>query len=263
MNPMNPGLYWERRARHFATSGDGLAAVCAYGMPAFYNREIHACQCRALEPWLRVPPGAPVLDVGCGIGRWSCELAARGARVTGIDISPTMVAQATRRAAARGVAQRSRFLVRDLADLDLRETFDLILGVTVLQHILEPLALRAAMHQLLAHLAEGGTLVLLEAAPRRATVTCNSQTFRARPRSAYLRLFAECGLRVRAMTGVDPAPFKVWLLPHLPRLPAWARPVALALATALALPIDMLFGRRALEHSWHVVFVLERARSAR
>jgi SAM-dependent methyltransferase len=253
---MNPELYWERRARHFAATGDRPVAPCAYSMPALYNREIHACQRRALEPWLRVAPGAPVLDVGCGIGSWSCELAARGARVTGIDGSPAMVAQARERAAARGVAQRSRFLVRDVIGLNLRETFDLILGVTVLQHILEPLALRAAILHLLEHLAEGGTLVLLEAAPRRAVLTCNRQIFRARPRSLYLRLFAECGLRVRATTGGDPSPFKVWLLSYLPRLPGWARPAV----TALAIPIDMLFGRRAVEHSWHVVFVLERAR---
>ena len=33
-------LYWEQRACRFASQGDGLAAVCSYGMPAFYNRVI-------------------------------------------------------------------------------------------------------------------------------------------------------------------------------------------------------------------------------
>src|ERR1700690_3569918 len=32
-----------------------------------------------------------VLDVGCGRGRWSKEFAARGARVTGVDISPEAI----------------------------------------------------------------------------------------------------------------------------------------------------------------------------
>jgi ubiquinone/menaquinone biosynthesis C-methylase UbiE len=256
---MSSELYWEQRARLFAAAGDGLAAVCSYGMPAFYNREIHGCQRRALRPWLQVPPGTRVLDVGCGLGRWSCELAARGARVTGVDISPTMIALARQRAAAQWLVQHSRFLLRDAVSLDLHESFDLILGVTILQHILEPDALRAAVLRMRAHLAEGGTLILLEAAPPRVVATCDTQTFRARPRSLYLQLFAECGLRVRAMAGVDPAPFKVWLLPYLPRVPRWARTAVLAIATALAIPIDVLFGR-ALAHSWHVVFILERVR---
>ena len=119
---IRPALYWEERARRFATEGDGLAAVCSYGMPAFYNRMIHTCQRLALEPWLRVRRGTSVLDVGCGVGRWSRELACRGARVTGIDLSPTMIAQAKRRAAAQGVAGRCRFLVQDLALLDARNS---------------------------------------------------------------------------------------------------------------------------------------------
>ncbi|TLZ20880.1 MAG: class I SAM-dependent methyltransferase, partial [Gammaproteobacteria bacterium] len=203
---IRPALYWEERARRFATEGDGLAAVCSYGMPAFYNRMIHTCQRLALEPWLRVRRGTSVLDVGCGVGRWSRELACRGARVTGIDLSPTMIAQAKRRAAAQGVAGRCRFLVQDLALLDAGQKFDLVLGVTVLQHILDPQTLRNAMQRMVAHLAPRGMLILLEAAPNRAIENCDSPIFRARQRSAYLRLFADCGLRVRAITGVDPAP---------------------------------------------------------
>src|SRR5690242_13365543 len=98
-----PLTYWEQRACRFARQGDGLAAVCSYGMPAFYNRVIDGCQRLALGRWLRVPPGTRVLDVGCGVGRWSCRLARRGASVIGVDLSPTMIAQAQARAAAQGV----------------------------------------------------------------------------------------------------------------------------------------------------------------
>ncbi len=35
-----PSAYWEDRAQRFAGEGAGLAAVCAYGMPEFYNRAI-------------------------------------------------------------------------------------------------------------------------------------------------------------------------------------------------------------------------------
>ncbi len=255
-----PQAYWEERAQRFAVEGEGLAAVCSYGMPAFYNRVIDLSQRLALAPWLRVRPGTSVLDVGCGVGRWCRELARRGARVTGVDFSPTMIAEARRRAAARGVLARCRFLVQDLAHLDAGEQFDLILGVTVLQHILEPQALRAAVRRLADHLSEAGRLVLLEVAPERSIGSCDSPIFQARPRSDYLRLFAECGLTLRAIRGVDPAPFKIWLWPHLPRLAGPVRTVALALATFLSIPIDVLLGRRSVERSWHAVFILEHAR---
>jgi 2-polyprenyl-3-methyl-5-hydroxy-6-metoxy-1,4-benzoquinol methylase len=253
-------VYWEERARRFAVEGAGLAAVCSYGMPAFYNRVIDFCQRLALAPWLRVPPGTRVLDVGCGVGRWCRELAARGARVTGVDFSPTMIEEARRRAAQQGVLGRCRFLVQDLAHLDAGGRFDLVLSVTVLQHILDPQRLRAALQRLAAHLAPGGTLVLLEAAPTRAVANCDSAIFQARERCAYLQLFPECGLRLRSVTGVDPAPFKTWLWPHLPRLARPVRSVAVALATALSIPIDVLLGRRAVERSWHAVFILEQER---
>jgi len=253
----SPGLYWEERAQRFASEGDGLAAVCAYGMPEFYNRAIHLEQRLALEPWLKVTTGTRVLDVGCGVGRWSRLLAARGARVTGVDLSPTMIEQAQCRAATEGVADRCRFEVQDLSNLNVGERFDIVLGVTVLQHILDPRALRTALGAMASHLAPSGRMILLEAAPTAAVDRCDSTVFTARHRDVYLTMIRACGLRLRALTGVDPAPFRTQLLPYVRRLPRAMSLSLLALATALSLPIDALFGRLAVNRSWHVVFVLE------
>ena len=254
-----PDRYWEDRARRFAAEGSGLAAVCSYGMPEFYNRMIDYSQRLALAPWFDIDPGTRVLDVGCGVGRWSLLLAARGATVTGVDLSPTMIAEANRRAQAQGIGSDCRFLVQDLAQLDVGAQFDLIVGVTVLQHILDPALLQSAVQRMARHLAPGGRMILLEAAPTRIAKRCDTTVFRARERNVYLDLFARAGLRLQAISGVDPAPFKTWLLPYLRR---WPRPVslgALALVTLLSTPIDLLFGRSAVKQSWHAVFVLERA----
>lgn len=255
-----PLAYWEDRARRFAGDRDGLAAVCSYGMPEFYNRVIHWEQRLALAPWLRVRPGTRVLDVGCGVGRWSRLLAGRGAEVLGVDLSPTMICEARRRAAGEGLS--CRFAVADAARLQLGERFDLVLGVTVLQHILDAAMLQTALSAMAAHLAPGGRMVLLEAAPAARIEKCNTSVFIARPREQYLDLAQRCGLEIRTVTGVDPAPFRRDLLPHVRKLPRAASLGLLLLASVASFPIDALFGRLAVERSWHAVLVLEQPGTA-
>jgi SAM-dependent methyltransferase len=234
---MAPRLYWEARARRFSGERAGLAAVCSYGMPLFYNGYIHVTQWLALAPWLRVTPGTSVLDVGCGVGRWSRRLARAGARVTGVDLAPTMVAE---------------------AKLDLGIRFDRIIGVTVLQHILDSERFERAIDRLEAHLAPGGRIVLLEAAPSRHVARCNSRVFVAREAWVYEAAFARAGLQCVAVRGVDPSPFKVGFLPWYPHLPRFVALSGLALVTALSLPVDALWGRRLTGRSWHKLFVLAR-----
>ena len=249
--------YWEDRARRFASEGKGLAAVCSYGMPSFYNRYIQASQLLALRPWLQDVGNKKVLDVGCGVGRWSRSMALRGAQVTGVDLSSNMIAEARRRADEEGIGGKCNFMVQDLADLDTEEQYPLILGVTVLQHILAEDRLLTAIRRLASHLTTDGKLILLEAAPDFRTARCDTPIFTARSRSSYLKWFSECGLTVTATSGVDPMPLKSWFLPYYRRLP---RPVALAglaAVTLASLPVDALLGRVLVQKSWHKLFILE------
>lgn len=55
-----------------------------------------------LEEATREPPFGRVLDLGCGTGRWSVELAQRGWDVTGVDVVPKAIAAAKRRAHEAG-----------------------------------------------------------------------------------------------------------------------------------------------------------------
>jgi SAM-dependent methyltransferase len=72
---------------------------------------------------LGLTAGATVLDVGCGPGRHARALAARGLRVTGVDISPEFVALA--RAEAPDGAS---FEVADARHLAYDAEFDLVLS---------------------------------------------------------------------------------------------------------------------------------------
>lgn len=54
----------------------------------------------------RQPPFGKALDLGCGTGYWSVELASRGWQVTGIDLVPKAVSRARERAREAGVEAR-------------------------------------------------------------------------------------------------------------------------------------------------------------
>jgi D-alanine-D-alanine ligase len=71
---------------------------------------------------LDLESGAAVLDVGCGHGRHTLELARRGFRVTGVDLSPRSLELAREAAAAAGV--EADFVQLDARDLAFDGEFD-------------------------------------------------------------------------------------------------------------------------------------------
>lgn len=72
---------------------------------------------RVIAESLEIPPGATVVDVGCGSGLLSFVAAGLGAgRVVGCDISPAAVACAKSNAATLGVTHRVEFRVGDLLE---------------------------------------------------------------------------------------------------------------------------------------------------
>lgn len=71
---------------------------------------------------LPVQPGDRLLDIGCGTGRHSLELARRGYRMTGVDISAGMLAQAQEAAAAGGL--EVTWIQQDATQFKAGEPFD-------------------------------------------------------------------------------------------------------------------------------------------
>jgi len=68
-----------------------------------------------------------ILDIGCGTGRHAIELARRGYKTTGVDLSENMLRKAIRRAEALGLDVA--FIQRDARELNFREEFDLVLMI--------------------------------------------------------------------------------------------------------------------------------------
>lgn len=88
-----------------------------------------------VEDGLDRPFGA-ALDLGCGRGRWSVELADRGWDVTGIDVIPKAVLGARRRAEESGVG--ARFVegsVTALREAGVGTGYRLVLDVECFNHL--------------------------------------------------------------------------------------------------------------------------------
>jgi 2-polyprenyl-6-hydroxyphenyl methylase/3-demethylubiquinone-9 3-methyltransferase len=97
--------------------------------------------------------GKTTLDVGCGAGLLSEPLARLGARVTGVDATPQVIAVAREHAAARTLEIDYR--VGDVQEVDGR--FDLITCMEVIEHVADPAAFVKALAK---RLADNGLLVM-------------------------------------------------------------------------------------------------------
>jgi ubiquinone/menaquinone biosynthesis C-methylase UbiE len=76
---------------------------------------------------LNLPPGASILDVGCGTGRHAIELARKGFAVTGLDLSSGMLAQA--RDKARAAKVEIEWIQADAGAFSSDQRFDAVICI--------------------------------------------------------------------------------------------------------------------------------------
>ncbi len=134
--------YWDSRADAWANRE---------GMLERFTEDLGRVGIDALAP----APGERVVDVGCGPGSTTIDLAGRvgdAGDVVGLEISPAMVAAAERRAADIGVGN-ARFVVHDLEHAPLVEGFDAAYSRFGVMFFARP---DAAFSNLVASLRPGG-----------------------------------------------------------------------------------------------------------
>lgn len=113
----------------------------------------------AILDGLRLDAGKNVLDVGCGAGNDACELAARvmpGGRVTGVDLSESLIAEAVRRSSNRNLPVS--FEIGDAKSLRFADhTFDAVRCERMLMHVPDP---SQALSEMVRVLRPGGRMAI-------------------------------------------------------------------------------------------------------
>jgi SAM-dependent methyltransferase len=124
-------------------------------------------------------PDSRVLDVACGAGGPSLALVERtGCRLTGLDAEPAGIAHAEAQASARGLADRTTFVVLDCGRrLPFEDgTFDAVLCIDAICHLPDRFATLSEWARLL---RQGGRLVFSDPAVLTGAVAKGALDIRA------------------------------------------------------------------------------------
>jgi ubiquinone/menaquinone biosynthesis C-methylase UbiE len=153
----------------------------------FATRNVAKC-CAYLQPHIK--PTSRILDVGCGTGSITVDLARHvpQGHVVGIDISSDSLAQATSLAKAQGITnvefmQSDAHAIRALSD----DSFDIVHSHMVLLHLSDPVLALREMRRLV---KDGGIVAARDVA---ATFTVPEKPILAKQQKIYERIAGERG----------------------------------------------------------------------
>lgn len=156
----SPKEYWAELAEEYdSVDPSGFAPILHPQAPAWFNQAMDHMQFRALLRAVaiaKLSPGARLLDVGCGTGRWVRRYQELGFSPVGVDVTIGMlrIARSLRTTCplAAGLAYNLPFS---------SDVFDCVSDITVVQHIpyrLQPEALR----EMIRVLKPGGRMILFD-----------------------------------------------------------------------------------------------------
>lgn len=149
--------YWRKRHEKFQDNSQGVGNV------SFSQQENDQIYEKSRQRVCRILDiiGHPrnVLDLGCGLGLMAEPFVERNIDYTGIDISESALASASRK------YPNSRFICCDVATLDLNEKFDFVMERTVFIHLVDEEKWLAALTVARNHLEQDGIFLLHDKIP--------------------------------------------------------------------------------------------------
>ena len=101
-----------------------------------------------------------VLDLGCGTGRMTVELAKRGYDMTGVDYSPEMLDTARERADREGLSDKMLWLCQDMREFELYGTVELaVCCLDSINHLTAPADLAKCLSLVHNYLSPDGLFI--------------------------------------------------------------------------------------------------------
>jgi ubiquinone/menaquinone biosynthesis C-methylase UbiE len=155
----SPKEYWANLAEIRDSDTFGFAPILHPLAPQWFNQLIDNLQVRGLRRALAIAalsPGARILDLGCGTGRWVRRYEERGFSAVGVDATFGMLQ------IARAHETTSPLVVGLAETLPFSDAvFDCVSDITVVQHLPYELQSRA-LQEMIRVLNPGGRLILIE-----------------------------------------------------------------------------------------------------
>jgi len=134
----------DANAHHRRTVAEFSAKVESYAQSPEIN---DAAALRLLATLAGVEAGDDVLDIACGPGVVACDLARRARRVTGVDLTPAMLAKARELATREGLRNLS-WAIADAASLPFADgAFSLVVSRYAVHHVEDPAGVLVEMRR--------------------------------------------------------------------------------------------------------------------
>jgi SAM-dependent methyltransferase len=188
--------YWNQRIGESEGSWEG---VLWPELPR-WNKYVDGLQMHHLKKYFKqVKACDTLLDLGCGIGRFTFRLAGLCKEIYGVDGSEEAI-KICHKKIEHDQLSNVRFSVMDVRNLKFEdETFDLVLSVTCLQCITDEAGLIKAVREALRVTKTGGKLLWLECTSDKR----NDQYNISLPRDRWFKIIEEAGGRLEQWHGID------------------------------------------------------------
>lgn len=228
---MSDAGFWNDRVRRHGHTGWADPSVYAF------DQRMRLAAVRAVLGVLNLPQAACALDFGCGTGDFCAVLAEHCSVVVGYDYSPSVL-EVARQSHAQ---PKIRFV--DHMDAAFARRCDLVLCVTVLQHLIDDAQLHAVLRRIVDCLNPGGHVLLIESFTE-AGQGAEAGYLKRRELAEFVAMLAESGLTLLSQHGMhhptlSPSPAYLsysgqWVVRVLRRLTLWRMPGAAWMLSQLA-----------------------------
>jgi len=186
----NPQSFWGERFLKHGHTGEVDNLLYAYDQP----QRLRAIDRALARAKISINSDTKILDIGCGTGDLIGALMEHGQpEINGIDISDETISYAQKRFAAN---TKVRLFCTRVEDMDfLSNSFDLAVGINVLQHINDEQAFSKAVDSVIRVVKVGGHILAMDFSPVRVANRKPAPYLIVRSRQEYIDAFEKSGCR--------------------------------------------------------------------